>query len=88
MITSILVLATVTLLNTTYLIHILLMFSIYFNLETYFKSILLFGKNNLIYNYYVSLIDSTIYVSKNLIDGYINSEKSTHSFLEGTTNAQ
>ena len=85
---SILMLVMTTLLNTTYLVHILLIFSIYFNLETYFKSILLFGKNNLIYNYYVSLTDSTIYVSKNLINSYINLEKSTHSFLEGTTNSQ
>ena len=88
MLTSILMLVMTTLLNTTYLVHILLIFAIYFNLETYFKSILLFGKNNLIYNYYVSLTDSTIYVSKNLINSYINSEKSTHSFLEGTTNSQ
>ena len=88
MITGILILATATILNMSYLAHVLLIFFIYFNLETYFKSILLFSKDTLIYNYCISLTDSTTYISKNLINNCVNSEKSTHTVLEGTANSQ
>jgi len=87
-ITLLLIGATLVLVTIPHLVHVLLISFIYFNLETYFKSILLFVKDNLIYNYCVSLADSTIHVSKNLINSYLNSEKSAHSFSAGTTNSQ
>lgn len=74
--------------NSQHLLHSLLIFFTYFNIETYFKAVLIFDKDSLIFNHHASFNDTIIYITSNLTSKYISFEKSVCTSLGGTTNSQ